>query len=77
MDDYRPISLVGCTYKIISKILSNRLKSVLPKIINYSQSTFIKGRRLLDSILVANEVVEEYRLKKKRVAIIKLDYEKA
>jgi len=77
VDDYRPISLVGCTYKIISKILSNRLKSVLPKIINYSQSTFIKGRRLLDSILVANEVVEEYRLKKKRVAIIKLDYEKA
>ena len=77
MEDYRPISLVGCVNKIISKILANRLKSVLPKIIDYSQSAFIKGRGLLDSILVANEVVEEYRAKNKRLAIIKVDYEKA
>jgi len=64
-------------YNIISKILANKLMSVLPKIIDYSQSTFIKRRGLLDSILVANEVVEEYRIKKKRLAIIKVDYEKA
>ena len=77
MEDYRHISLVACVYKIISKILANRLKSVLPKIIDYSQSAFIKERGLLDSILVANEVVEEYRAKNKRLAIIKVDYEKA
>ena len=77
VDDYRPISLVGCIYKIISKILATRLKSVLPKIIDCSQSAFIKGRGLLDSILVANEVVEECKLKKKRLAIVKVDYEKA
>ena len=77
MDDCRPISLVGCMHKIISKILANRLKSMLPKIIDCSQSAFIKGRGLLDSIMVANEVVEECRLKKKRLAIVKVDYEKA
>ena len=77
MDDYRPISLVGCTYKIISKILANKLKIVLSNIIDYSQSALIKGRWLLDSILVANGVVEENRLKRKRLVIIKVDYEKA
>jgi len=77
LDDYIPISLVGCVYKIISKILANRLKTVLPKIIDNTQSAFIKGRGLLDSILVANEIVEEYRQKKKRLAIVKVDYEKA
>ena len=77
LDDYRPISLVGCVYKIISKILANRLKNVLPKVIHSSQSAFIKGRGLMDSILVANETVEECRLKKKRLVIVKVDYEKA
>jgi len=76
VDDYRPISLVGCIYKIISKILTNRPKSVLPKIIDCSQFVFIKGRGLLESILVANEVVEECRFKKKRLTIVKVDYEK-
>lgn len=76
VDDCRPISLVSCIHKIISKILANRLKSMLPKIIDCSQSAFIKGKGLLDSIMVANEVVEECRLKKKRLAIVKVDYEK-
>ena len=76
LDDYRPISLVGCVYKIISKILENRLKIVLPKVIDSTQSTFIKGRGLLDSILVANGIVEEYRRKKKRLEIVQIDYEK-
>jgi len=66
VDDYRPISLVGCVYKIVSKILANRLKRVLPKIIDYSQSAFLKGRGLMDDILVANEMVEEYRTQKKK-----------
>ena len=65
LDDYRPISLVGCVYKIISKILANRIKNVLPKVIDNSQSAFIKGRGLMNSILVANEVVEECRHKKR------------
>lgn len=42
--DYRPISLVGSIYKIISKVLSNRLKSVLDKTISSSQNAFVKGR---------------------------------
>jgi len=52
-------------YKILSKILYKRIKKVLDKAIDDSQSAFISGRELLDSILVANEVVEEIKKKKK------------
>jgi len=61
LHEYIPISLIGCMYKIISKALSNRLKHILPKIIDKSQSAFIEGRGLLDNVIVANEVIKEGR----------------
>jgi len=55
--DFRSITLVGCLYKIILKLLSLRLKMVISKVIDSRQSTFLKGRALLDSVPVANEVL--------------------
>lgn len=49
---------------------------MLPNIIDTSQSAFIRGRELLDSILVANEVVEDIKREKTKWVIIKVDYEK-
>jgi len=67
---------VGCLYKIIAKILSNRLDLVLPSIIYRNQFAFIEGKGLLDSVIVANEVIEEARNNRKQCLIVKLDFEK-
>ncbi|PKU84127.1 Putative ribonuclease H protein [Dendrobium catenatum] len=58
--DYRPISLCNTFYKIIAKILANRLKDVMPFIIHPSQSGFIKDRIIFDNILLAAELLKEF-----------------
>ena len=48
LGDFRPISLIGIFYKILAKILTERLKGVINKLISKVQSAFIKGRHILD-----------------------------
>jgi hypothetical protein len=69
--DFRPISLVGGVYKIIAKVLANTLKMVVEKIISKPKNTFIKGRQLPNSVLIANEVLDA-----KPGALCKLEIEK-
>jgi len=77
LEQYRPISLVGAMYKIISKVLTSRMKKVLPSLIDECQSAFVKGRGILDSVLMANEVVEDLRRSGRRGLCLKVDFEKA
>lgn len=77
LDQYRPISLVGSLYKIISKMLSYRMKKVLPSVIDDCQSAFLNDRGLLDSVLVVNEVIEEFRRCGRRGLCLKVNFEKA
>ncbi|XP_028056988.1 uncharacterized protein LOC114260981 [Camellia sinensis] len=75
--NYRPISLVGSSYKVIAKLLANRLKAVIPHIISETQSPFLSGRNILDGVLIANEAVDRWKKTKKKGVVLKLDFEKA
>ena len=74
---YRPISLVGAMYKILSKASAGRIKKVLTFVIDDWQSTFLKNRGILDNVLMANEVVEDLRRGGKSGLCLKVDFEKA
>lgn len=60
MKDFRPISCCNIIYKVISKILANRLKIILPKFISPNQSAFVKDRLLMENVLLASELVKSY-----------------
>ncbi|GKC64300.1 RNA-directed DNA polymerase, eukaryota, reverse transcriptase zinc-binding domain protein, partial [Tanacetum coccineum] len=77
VSDFRPISLIGCQYKIIGKLLANRLNIVIGDCISPMQSAFIKGRYILDGPLILNEVLDWYRQRKKEFMDFKVDFEKA
>ncbi|XP_071738779.1 uncharacterized protein [Rutidosis leptorrhynchoides] len=77
LNEYRPICLIGSYYKILTKILSNRLAKVIHKVIGAEQSAFLKGRNILDSVLIANEIIDELKRKKRKGLIFKVDFEKA
>ena len=75
--DLRPISLVGGLYKILAKVLANRIKRVFDKVISKSQNAFVKDGQILDAVLIANELVDSTLRRKKQGMVCKLDIEKA
>jgi len=77
LKEFWPISLLGSLYKLLSKVLASRLANVMDKIISTSQSAFIKGRNLVDGVLVANKMVDYAEKTKKECLVLKVDFEKA
>ncbi|GJR80583.1 RNA-directed DNA polymerase, eukaryota, partial [Tanacetum coccineum] len=75
--DFRPISLIGSVYKIIAKVLANRMSFVMLELISDMQSTFVANRQILDGPFILNELLSWCKHKKLKTMIFKIDFEKA
>jgi hypothetical protein len=75
--DFRPISLCNLCYKIISKIITNRLRPILSRTLSEEQLGFLKGRQILDAVGVTQECVHSIKSKKQQAILLKLDLRQA
>ncbi|GJZ96059.1 RNA-directed DNA polymerase, eukaryota, partial [Tanacetum coccineum] len=77
VNDYRPISLIGSLYKVVTKILALRLSSVIAGLISDVQTAFLPSRQILDGPFVINELLSWCKYKKQHAMIFKVDFAKA
>ncbi|GJR94425.1 RNA-directed DNA polymerase, eukaryota [Tanacetum coccineum] len=75
--DFRPISLIGSVYKVITKILANRLAAVISDLVSGTQSAFVANRQILDGPFILNEILSWCKRKKKQALVFKVDFAKA
>ncbi|GJY74257.1 RNA-directed DNA polymerase, eukaryota [Tanacetum coccineum] len=77
VSDYRPISLIGSVYKVVTKILATRLAPIIPDIISDTQSAFLAKRNILDGPFILNELLSWCKKYNKQAMFFKVDFAKA
>jgi hypothetical protein len=77
IQQYRPISLLNVSFKIFTKVVTNRVTQVAQKVISPSQTTFLPGRNIMEGVIVLHETIHEMHRKKQDGLIFKVDFEKA
>jgi hypothetical protein len=77
LDEFRPISLCNCIYKVVAKVISRRLKDLLSEKVSKEQFGFLEGRKIHEAIGVAQEGLHNVKIKKAKGVILKIDLSKA
>lgn len=75
--DFRPISVISGVYKIYAKVLAERMKRVIQRLVNKYQMAFVKGRQITDAALIASECIDTRSRGEVTGMIYKLDTEEA
>jgi hypothetical protein len=75
--DYKPIALCNLCYKLITKIIANRINPILSRTLSGEQLGFLKGRQILDAIGTTQECLHNIKEKNSKALILKLDLKKA
>nr|GEZ10773.1 RNA-directed DNA polymerase, eukaryota [Tanacetum cinerariifolium] len=77
VNDFRPISLIGCVYKVMTKIMASRLVLVISNIVSNTQSAFVSERQILDGPFIINGILHWCKRKYKKAMFFKVDFAKA
>ena len=77
VENWRPISLLNTDYKIFSKCIAERVKTVLSTLIHHSQTGFVKGRNISDGLRAILDILEETDNNKRDGLLMTIDFEKA
>ena len=76
-EDFRPISLCNLVYKVISKVIANRIKPLLVETLSLEQFGFLRNRQIFEVVGVTQECLHSIKVKKLEALILKMDLNKA
>ena len=72
IQQYRPIFPLNVIYKIFTKTLMLRMEKILERILNKCQTTFLKGRNIMEGVLSLHEILHDTKIRKKRRVNLKI-----
>jgi hypothetical protein len=76
IQQYRPICLLNVSFKIFTKVGTNRVTGIAHNVIRPSQTAFMPGRHILEGLVVLHETIHELHRKKMDGVLFKIDFEK-